>query len=277
VPRTKFKNPPINELIVGLYFNGEAPGLRAEHIGAFWASVRKDFPNVQQQVQIMHPALATAVALAPVAFEFTTVGEALPMPRFWLESTEPAYLMQLQKDAFLFNWRRKDKDYPHFDAVKDGFDANFARFADFLQSEFQITLPPIAVAELTYSNLVEKCEYWSSPRDTKNVLPHFSIASPDTTSDPADFTQVAVQRFEKDLSVRTTIRNANTPKGPCLVFELRCTGPQGNVTKSATDAWFNRAHDLVGKCFLDMTVNRLPNLTPGWSAPLMVDSFRRPF
>ena len=259
MPRTKFKNPPINELIVGLYFNGETPGLRAEHIGAFWASVRRDFPNVQQQVQIIHPALQTAVALVPVALEFTTQGEVLPMPRFWLESIEPAYLMQLQQDAFLFNWRRKDKDYPHFDAVKEGFDANFARFADFLKTEFQIALPPIAVAELTYSNLVEPCEYWSTPRDTKNVLPYFSIGSPEMTSEPADFNHVTVQRFDKDLSVRTTVRTARTPKGPCLVFELRCTGAQGNITKSATDAWFTRAHDLVGKCFLDMTSPDIQN------------------
>jgi uncharacterized protein (TIGR04255 family) len=251
--RTKFKNPPINELIVGVYFNGETPGLRAEHVGAFWASVRKDFPHIQQQLQVTHPALAAAVAFVPVSFELTTSGEVLPMPRFWLESTEPAYLMQIQKDAFLFNWRRKDKDYPHFYAVKDGFDSNFARFADFVQTEFQIALPPIAVAELTYTNLIEPCEYWSTPRDTKNVLPHFSLASSDMASEPADFNQITVQRFEKDLAIRTTVRNAATSKGSCLVFELRCTGAQGNVTKSATDAWFERAHDLVGRRFLDMT------------------------
>jgi uncharacterized protein (TIGR04255 family) len=258
--RTKFRNPPINELIVGLYFNGETPGLRAEHVGVFWASIRKEFPNIQQQLQITHPALIAAFAIVPVGFEITsTPGEVLPMPRFWLESSEPAYLMQIQKDAFLFNWRRRGADYPHFDAVKDGFDKNFARYADFLKSEFDMTLPPIAVAELTYSNLIESCEYWSSPSDTKKVLPHFSIVTADADAQPVDFNQVSVQRFEADLSVRTSVRTAKTANGPCLVFELRCTGPQGNVTKSATDAWFSRAHDLVGKCFLDMTSPEIQN------------------
>jgi hypothetical protein len=37
----KFKNPPINELVIGVYFDGEVPSLRSEHIGLFWGEVKK--------------------------------------------------------------------------------------------------------------------------------------------------------------------------------------------------------------------------------------------
>jgi uncharacterized protein (TIGR04255 family) len=255
--RTKFKNPPINELIVGLYFASEVAALRAEHIGVFWASIRDEFPTIQQQLQITPPT-----ALIPgITFGEATFGEFFPMPRYWLEAkNEPAYLMQIQKDAFLFNWRKRGNDYPHFAAVKAAFDKNFARYAGFLKSEFDIEPPPIGVAELTYVNLIESCEYWSSPRDTPKVIPRFSVPTGEmSTSEAAEFNQVTVERFASDLSVRTTVRSAKSTRGPCLVFELRCTGSQGNVVKSATDAWFERAHDLVGECFLKMTHPEIQN------------------
>jgi uncharacterized protein (TIGR04255 family) len=248
--RTKFKNPPINELIVGVYFTSDTPGLRAEHVGVFWSSIRREFPKIQQQLPISHP-IALPVG---IAFELSSTSEPFPMPRFWLESTEPPYLMQIQKDAFLFNWRRKEADYPHFDEVKKGFDTNFARYANFLKSEFDISLPTIGVAELTYTNLIEPCNYWGSARDTKDVLPYFSFAPGDiAATESVEFNQVSVQRYASDLLIRTTVGTGKNEKGPYLVFELRCTGGQGNVLKEATEPWFTRAHDLIGECFLKMT------------------------
>jgi hypothetical protein len=41
----KYGNPPINELVLGLYFDQPTP-MRAEYAGVFWASVRDEFPGV---------------------------------------------------------------------------------------------------------------------------------------------------------------------------------------------------------------------------------------
>lgn len=248
--RTKFINPPINELIVGVYFNAETAGLRAEHVGAFWSSLRGEFPKIQQQIPIAHPITVPATA----TIELMPSGEPFPMPRFWLESSEPSFLMQIQKDAFLFNWRRRDQQYPHFNDVKKQFDENFARYEGFLKDEFEIALPPVATAELTYTNLIEPCEYWSGPKDTAEVLNNFSITgAPWDDVDSTEFNHVAVQRFASNLSVRTTVRSGKTTKGACLIFELRCTGGQGNVPKAETDQWFDRAHNIVHDTFIGMT------------------------
>jgi hypothetical protein len=45
------------------------------------------------------------------------------MPRFWLED-KPAYLMQIQKDAFLFNWRTGGAQ-PSLRDIKKAFAVNY--------------------------------------------------------------------------------------------------------------------------------------------------------
>ncbi len=32
----KYKNPPINELVIGIYFERDVTSLRSEYVGVFW-------------------------------------------------------------------------------------------------------------------------------------------------------------------------------------------------------------------------------------------------
>ena len=41
----KFENPPINELVIGTYFNPPLANLRNEHIGLLWSKFRDEFPT----------------------------------------------------------------------------------------------------------------------------------------------------------------------------------------------------------------------------------------
>jgi hypothetical protein len=50
--------------------------------------------------------------------ELTGESEIYPMPRFWLEAEDGTILMQIQKNAFLFNWRKREAQYPHYENVK---------------------------------------------------------------------------------------------------------------------------------------------------------------
>jgi uncharacterized protein (TIGR04255 family) len=250
--RLKFKNPPINELVVGVYFASEVATLRAEHIGVFWSSIRTEFPKIQQQPVLTAPNAAVLPGLIELSFS----NEFFPMPRYWLEASDDAYLMQIQKDAFIYNWRKRGNEYPHFDAVKRAFDRNLARYTDFLNAEFKIATMPISVAELTYVNIIEPCDYWRGIDDTRNVLPSFELATGDPTGHGASnvgFNQVVVERYATDLTVRTIVRIVMKGDTPALIIELRCSGNQADSSKSAVDAWYDRAHDLVGECFLRMT------------------------
>jgi uncharacterized protein (TIGR04255 family) len=242
----KFRKPPINELVIGIYFDREIASLHSEHIGLFWGEVRDDFPKIHRQLPVAPPLLAPQLMLR----EFYPI-----MPRFWLEASDASTLMQIQKNAFLFNWRKKDGEYPHFEVVKAAFDKNKKRFLKFLSDELSEAAPKAQLAELTYVNLIERCEYWDGPQDTQKVIPHFGLPVPETpTTEPPDFQQITSQRLAADLTLNTVVGSARSlqdPTKPVLVIEYRATGLLPDA--DALDIWFNRAHEAIGDCFTKMT------------------------
>ena len=124
----KFKTPPINELIISTFFNPPLANLRSEHIGLLWAAYKKEYPTINQQV--------------PVAGMLDTIGpEVFPMPRYWFISEDEVNLIQVQKNAFIFNWRRRGEDYPHFfENLKPAFDKYFSVFEEFARVETEMKL-----------------------------------------------------------------------------------------------------------------------------------------
>jgi uncharacterized protein (TIGR04255 family) len=247
--KVKFKNPPISELVIGVYFGRDLPSFGVEHIGLFWARIRDEFPTVSQQPIVTPPGSGVSLMI-----EFTS--EQFPMPRFWFEAADGVTLIQVQKDAFLFNWRKRDASYPHFETVKAGFDKYLSIFLEFLARDV-LTAPDFRIAELTYINALFQNEYWSGPRDTAAVLPFFRLpVVDDGEALPPDFHQVSTQRLAPDLTLSTTVRSARATKDatkPALVFELRAVGTLNEATRVDLDRWFDRAHDTTGACFLSMT------------------------
>jgi uncharacterized protein (TIGR04255 family) len=244
VAEVKFKNPPISELVIGVYFEGDLPSFRAEHIGLFWNVIRDEFPTVTQQ-----PILGQ-----PGALEFTL--DQFPMPRFWFEAADGVTLIQVQRNAFMLNWRKRDQAYPHYEGVKAAFDRYLTIFLEFLAKEASVT-PSVHILELTYINTLVQNDYWSGLRDTATVLPLFRLPLiDDPENQPPDFTQVSTQRVDNDLTINVTVRSARSTKDaskPALVFELRALGTVPDVNRRTMDIWFDRAHAKIGACFLSMT------------------------
>jgi uncharacterized protein (TIGR04255 family) len=245
--KARFESPPINELVIATYFNPPLFALRSEHIGLFWSRIRSEFPTVEQQAPV-----GVAGALEPLS------GELFPMPRFWFVAEDKINLIQLQKNAFMLNWRRQDAEYPHFaENLKPTFDKYFRVFEDFAREDAGVQDIKIDLCELTYINTIEACQYWQGPQDTAAVIPSFVM--PDTgieTSAAPAFNCTYVYVLSKDVQLRVGIRNGEAtarPGTPVLVLEIKATGRLGQVGKSAADAWFERAHDAITACFVGMT------------------------
>ena len=250
--RVKYKNPPINEVIIGAYFDQPILPLHSEHIGVFWSQIRSEFPSIQQQPELTLPIVGPNFSI-----QFGMTDEPYPMPRFWLSSEDGTILIQIQKNAFILNWRKKAGDYPHFDSVKALFDKYYDIFLSFLRTELKVDGVNIQVAELTYSNLVEPGSYWANSLDTPQVLPSMAIlnvgAAPES---PPDFNYVTAYRFAPDLTLNVAVRTGrkSTDAGKSvLVFELRALGALGAAGKAEADRWYGRAHVMIGHCFTTMT------------------------
>ena len=245
----KFQNPPINELIITTYFNAPISNLRNEHVGIFWSRIKDDFPQSLQQIPIGGPEQIMDVK-----------NEMSPMPRYCFISKDGINALQVQKNAFMLNWRRQDTDYPRFNAyLKPAFDKYFSIFSDFILTYTDTSEVAIDFCQLTYINLIKRCEFWSGPEDTRNVIPSFSVPDPGVAfQSPPAFNCGYIFEVAPDLQLVVTIRNAVLPQEsdesePVLIMEIQANGRLGKVSKLETDPWFDRAHESINRCFIGIT------------------------
>jgi uncharacterized protein (TIGR04255 family) len=245
--KVRFQNPPINELVIATYFNPPLFALRSEHVGLLWSKIRDDFPAVEQQAPV-----GGAETIEQIG------GEFFPMPRFWFVAENKINLIQLQKSAFMLNWRRRDAQYPHFaENLKPAFDKYYRVFEDFAREDVGVQDIKIDQCELTYINMIEACKYWQGAQDTAKVIPSFAMPETGIGSSAAPaFNCTYFYVLSKDLQLRVSIRNGEVtakPGTPVLVLEIKATGRLGQVGKSIADAWFERAHDAIIACFVGIT------------------------
>lgn len=250
--KVKFNNPPINELIIGVYFESPIQKLRTEHIGLIWSRLRDRLPKVEQREPIvtsLHPGLT--ISNEPDFFS-----------RYWFVSEDSASLIQIQRDAFIHNWRRKDSEYPRYSQqVKPNFDEYYTIFESFIEEEVEDVRPRIRVCELAYVDVVDICEYWKGPQDTGKVIPSLAESLRGFGSEPAfAINNVSLFKPKSDIELNVGVRTAQSTNGSeatRLVLEFRARGHMGGVLKPDTESWFSSAHETILEWFLKLTNNEI--------------------
>ena len=246
--KVKFKNPPINELIIGVYFSSPISNFRCEHVGLLWNKLRDRLPEVVQKEPLL-------TELQPPV---TINTQSDFMPRFWVVSADEASLVQVQRDAFFHNWRRRDSDYPHYsEQVKPNFDHYYDVFETFVQEEVGDVRPQIRLCELSYVDVIESCEYWRGPHDTASVVPSLAESVQCLNEAPASaINSVYIYNLQSGIQLLVAVRTVESSSEPIsqrLILEFRARGYMDGVLKSNTDSWFSDAHQAIVECFLRMT------------------------
>lgn len=148
-----FSNPPLIEMVLGIQFS-EIQRFTTAHAGLLWSELRKDYPKITEQA-----------ALAPM---FETFGGLLqpsgmvqfqqifspPTPRYWFQSAGGDFLMQLQTNKLILNWRKMDAppgSYPRYHNLRLRFESEIRRVAAFLKKEDLGAIRPNQ-AEANYVN-----------------------------------------------------------------------------------------------------------------------------
>jgi len=182
--------------------------------------------------------------------------EIFPMPRFWFMTEDDVYLIQVQRNAFVFNWRRQNEDYPHYVSLKRKFDEHFSIFGNFCRKLFGVSKIDIERCELSYINVISSEEYFSSFEDTKNVIPSFeplSFGEGNKSLDHFNLAYVYSDDGDMTLAVNLQTRRHKKTDKDALYFELKSSGALAQPTKAEADSWFDRAHDIIGDAFNSLT------------------------
>lgn len=117
-----YLRPPVVEVAISVFFQSP-PKLTTARIGEFWVTQQADYPKTED-----HPPIIEAVTPEMMA--------VLPLRRVFMTTSDDRYILQLQQDAFIHNWRKikQDDEYPHFDAARTRFKAKFGEFREFLSA-----------------------------------------------------------------------------------------------------------------------------------------------
>jgi uncharacterized protein (TIGR04255 family) len=250
--RVRFERPPVIEVVCGVLF-GSLAKLRTAHIGVFWDSIRGDFPEVMEAPPML-PIMEGSEGTSGIEFELTPTP---PLPRTWLISTDSKSLVQIQRDRFAFNWRRKSPDdgpYPSYDRVIVDFDRRFAEFQAFL-SDQKIGEAALRQFELTYSNSISVAEIPSGEglfcdhvrnRSRPRFLPELETFDWRTS--------YVLPDANGRLHVQAVSGRDPQSGNPQIRLDLTARGVNQDLNMRA---WFDLAHEWIVNGFADITTEAM--------------------
>jgi uncharacterized protein (TIGR04255 family) len=255
--RTKFVDPPINELVVSL-FHLPILELKAQHIGLYWSRISDRYPLCEQQPLV--------VANAPNQNPFMEApGELLPLPRFWFSSNQHPTLIQIQRNAFMLNWRRVPNlptgEYPHYEAVVQDFWRELQGYEEFIRETVGGKLDVVQRCELGYVNLITRNEFFPDITRAAAVLPSLSGLESLVANGRilkglnATITYLLTPNLVVDLTIRLG-RRADTDE-VALILDIKAHGTPSDLSVKGAREWYESAHDATYKLFLDATAKEL--------------------
>lgn len=255
-PRPHFERPPLNEVVCGVQFE-PIPGWLTSHYGLFWSGIRSEYSRCED-----HPPLPRVKLDRPGEVEIE-LGPLPPLRRVFLVHKTENYVLQLQPNRFLHNWRKtKDSDpYPRFDDAFARFSEHWRAFCGFVR-DTGLPAPQPEAYELTYLNYILS-EDSSFPRDVWRFLDFYkSVPTSANSAQPIgmslSFVWPLPERAGQLQMVTRHGKRADDQK-EVLVVEFTATGKAGQA-EGDMERWFGLAHDSIVQTFAALTTEEAHRL-----------------
>lgn len=245
---TIYENPPIDEIVCGIRFD-PIKQLQAGHFGILWQKFRHDFPITEDQNLV-----------GPVSQEELGSSDKFPLPRVWFIHENENELIQVQRNRFLHNWRKRrpEDKYPGYEKVVENFEKYLSCFQEFLAEE---NLGHLVAREyeLTYIDIIPKGHGWENPGDVAKVFPNLlsltrqsvllngvqGIYCQTIFGLPNNLGQLMV-------SIRNAQRISDDQQIIYIEFKALSSGPDKPIRR-----WFNTAHNTIGKFLSNLVSNEI--------------------
>lgn len=245
----EYEKPPVIEVVCGIRFE-PLPEFRVGHFGLFWSELRGDFPKCEN---------APPLGLAP---DMVDMSAGVIMPRAWLISESEEFLIQLQHNRFLFNWRRRsdDAEYPRYVSIIRSFWDRLEQFEQFCNRERLGDVVPVEM-ELTYINHIPCEDGPATAKHLGTIVPdaawnapaHAFLPEPSVMAWRADFD---MPHQAGRLSAKLNPAHRNRDGTAIVVLEMSARGP-GVETRTSQRQWFDLAHEWVVAGFADLTSDQV--------------------
>lgn len=250
----KFDHPPVMEVICGVLFK-ELPKLRLPHLGVFWSTVRDAFPQPDEK-----PPLAPVIESFPPVLGAPQTMEwiDLPTPRIWLLSADGRQLIQLQKDRFLYNWKREasdDGNYPSFDTIIAEFENWFSKFSDFVREQ-QLGDIEARQFELTYVNHITQANGLKAVDQSRAFVDMLrsSEAGDRFLPVPETINWRTTYPMPRDQGrLHVSAFTGFIGQSPILRLDMTARGISVERSDASRREWFALGHEWITQGFVDAT------------------------
>ncbi len=236
----KYEFPPIDEIVCGIRFDS-IKKLQSGHIGLLWQKLRPDFAKIEDRILV-----------PPLPSEDFENPERFPLPRVWFIHKNRNDLVQLQRNRFLFNWRRiqPEDEYPGYVKVIDNFEKYLSCLQEFLAEE-DLDVLVARGYELTYIDLIPKGQGWENLGDLGKVFPNLvSLTSQSILStDIRIINWQTILGLPADLGeLRVSLRNAKRDSDSQLLLHIEFSAYCSKPYHPMRD-WFDAVHNAVIELF----------------------------
>ena len=149
--RPDFDNPPVIEVALSVGFEPLARYTNA-HTGLFWQRVVGLFSAAEEHPPLSIPPARESLVPSPDQPE-VEIGSGVPPTRTWLIARDGDELLQLQRDTFAHNWRKRrpEQPYPRYKSVRGHFEEHFRSFMTFVEEHDLGDVKPKR-CDITYVN-----------------------------------------------------------------------------------------------------------------------------
>jgi uncharacterized protein (TIGR04255 family) len=185
----------------------------------------------------------------------TNLALEAPLPRSWFRSADGHGLIQLQRDRFVYNWKREtpeDGPYPSYDVVVVEFERRWAQFGEFVAREKLGELVPRQF-ELIYVNIIPGDD---APLGDPILIDHARSRSGSRfLPEPENFnwqTSYPLPEQNGRLHMTTNTVREKTTGRPCIRLDMTARGVNDEATTKMRE-YFDLAHDWIVNGFADVT------------------------
>lgn len=240
-----YAKPPLQEVVFGVQFPS-IPDFTVGHIGKLWQKYEAEYPGFREQ-----PAFATTIELQsdePPFYNSPTL-----MPRCVFAAPNDASVIQIQRDAFYYNWRKQAEEYPRYEVVADRFDIQFSKFVKFIESSKLSKLAPNQL-ELTYLNEIPVDSNVRQILKDASWLPenHQFLPAPGLIALSAKFL-MADDLGTLHSDFRITANDSGEVVYQWILVARGCTNPRSDLTFDKMRPWYDKARDWIVRGFTDLS------------------------
>lgn len=246
------------EVVCGITFKS-LEKLLAPHLGLYWEKVKSRYSGCAEKGPLA-PVIEAPLGRNSLELEILDVP---PIPRIWFVNQESNELIQVQRDRFLHNWRKKDDDtrYPKYKSVIAEFNTQVQTFSEFLAKNDLGELEPLQY-ELTYVNHIPQGDCWESASDLSQLFVAFNKSVSNSQFLPGveglDWTTTfALPNNSGRLyaQLRTAVKS-DDPQKKLLQFNLTARGLGAFQKLTEMNSWFDIAHEAIVRGFADLTTEK---------------------